>query len=214
MSALRPRLVVIAGPNGSGKTSITHQLHDLRHKWMAGCAYINPDNIAQEELAGWNDQASILRAAQLATDRREVCLREGRDLAFETVFSTQEKLDFLLRAHRAGFFIRFLFVGTETPVINAKRVAARYLQGGHSVPIEKIVSRYIKSTTNALIAATFVDRAYFYDNSVDLAPNMIPSWSPLFRTESGRLCAKYPCPQQTWAADLYNALATNIPPEK
>lgn len=39
----KPRLIVVAGPNGTGKTSITEQL--LRHEWMGGCVYINPDFI-------------------------------------------------------------------------------------------------------------------------------------------------------------------------
>lgn len=89
MSEVRPRLVVVAGPNGSGKTSITHQLHDLRHKWMAGCDYINPDNIAERELNGWNDPDSILKAARLATERRETCLREQRDFALRRSFPPQ-----------------------------------------------------------------------------------------------------------------------------
>lgn len=206
MITLRPRLIVVAGPNGSGKTSITHQMHDLRHKWMAGCAYINPDDIAEQELNGWNDPASVLLAAQLAEERRERCLREGRDFAFETVFSTQAKVDFLARAHEAGFFIRFFFVGTDSPTINAKRVAARFLQGGHTVPIEKIVVRYARSIANAGNAATFVDRAYFYDNSTESLPGIAPTWAPLFRTENGVLVAKYPRPNHLWAANLYDAL--------
>jgi len=43
-SVLKPRLIVVAGPNGAGKTSITEQL--LRHEWMGGCEYVNPDFIA------------------------------------------------------------------------------------------------------------------------------------------------------------------------
>lgn len=43
-AALRPRLIVVAGPNGAGKTSITEQL--LRHEWMGGCTYVNPDATA------------------------------------------------------------------------------------------------------------------------------------------------------------------------
>lgn len=212
MNALRPRLVVVAGPNGSGKTSITRQLHDLRHKWMVGCEYINPDEIAERELAGWNDPASVLAAARLAAERRERCLREGRDFAFETVFSTQEKLDFLLRAHQVGFFIRLFFVGTDSPTINAKRVAVRCLEGGHDVPIAKIISRYTRSMANAGEAATFVDRAYFYDNSVDVAPGAEPDWVPLIRTEEGRLISKYPRPAHPWAAELYDALSA--PPQE
>lgn len=49
---LRPRLIVVAGPNGAGKTSITEQL--LRHEWMGGCAYVNPDYIAHDEFGDWN----------------------------------------------------------------------------------------------------------------------------------------------------------------
>ena len=43
----RPVLIVIAGPNGSGNTSITSRI--LRHEWMEDAVYINPDIIAQEK---------------------------------------------------------------------------------------------------------------------------------------------------------------------
>ena len=42
----KPVLIVIAGPNGSGKTSVT--THLLHHEWMEDAIYINPDMIAQE----------------------------------------------------------------------------------------------------------------------------------------------------------------------
>jgi predicted ABC-type ATPase len=32
-----PKLLVIAGPNGSGKTSVTGQI--LKHEWVEGCEY-------------------------------------------------------------------------------------------------------------------------------------------------------------------------------
>jgi predicted ABC-type ATPase len=43
----KPRLIIVAGPNGSGKTTITDKL--LRHEWIDNCVYINPDFIAQQE---------------------------------------------------------------------------------------------------------------------------------------------------------------------
>jgi predicted ABC-type ATPase len=101
---VQPRLIVVAGPNGSGKTTITDQL--LRHIWMHGCVYINPDMIAQEQFGNWNDPAAIKQAAALATERREQALIDGVDIAFETVFSAPDKLDYVRRARSAGYFVR------------------------------------------------------------------------------------------------------------
>ena len=45
----KPVLIIIAGPNGSGKTSITSKI--LQHEWVESCLYINPDNIEFSILA-------------------------------------------------------------------------------------------------------------------------------------------------------------------
>ncbi|MEO7254287.1 MAG: zeta toxin family protein [Casimicrobium sp.] len=83
--ALRPRLIVVAGPNGAGKTSITEAV--LRHEWMQGCTHINPDNIARDEFGDWNSPDAVVTAANIVSERREDCLRDGTDLAFEPVMS-------------------------------------------------------------------------------------------------------------------------------
>jgi len=44
----KPRLLVIAGPIGAGKTTVTER--GVAHEWFAGCQYINPDFIARDEL--------------------------------------------------------------------------------------------------------------------------------------------------------------------
>ena len=43
----KPILIVIAGPNGSGKTTITSKV--LHHEWLEDAIYVNPDQIAQEK---------------------------------------------------------------------------------------------------------------------------------------------------------------------
>lgn len=72
MRELQPVLCVVAGPNGSGKTSTTEKL--LANEWTADSLYINPDNIAQEEFGDWNSQNAVLKAAQKATQLRYDCL--------------------------------------------------------------------------------------------------------------------------------------------
>jgi predicted ABC-type ATPase len=165
--AERPRLLIVAGPNGSGKTTVTEQ--GLAHTWFQGCEYLNPDLIARDQFGDWNSPHAVLQAAQEAERRREACLAERRSLAFETVFSAANKVDYVRRAIEAGHFVRLFFVGTTAPEINAARVARRVMQGGHDVPIPKIVSRYVGAIANCAEVAPEVDRLYLYDNSVDEA---------------------------------------------
>ena len=40
MGERKPLLIVVAGPNGSGKTTITAKV--LHHEWMEDSYYINP----------------------------------------------------------------------------------------------------------------------------------------------------------------------------
>lgn len=180
----RPILIIIAGPNGSGKTSITKEI--LHHEWVENCLYINPDDIAKDTFGDWNSSDAILSAAKLSTQMREDCISEGKSLIFETVLSAFDKLEFIQKAKAEGYFIRLFFVGTESPTINASRIAQRVMQGGHDVPITKIISRYSKSISNSCIVSKIVDRAYFYDNSVELANPQL-----LFRVVNGKVAKEY-----------------------
>ncbi|MCQ2264472.1 MAG: zeta toxin family protein [Bacteroidales bacterium] len=195
----RPTLCVVAGPNGSGKTSTTVQL--LANEWTEDSLYINPDNIAMQKFGDWNSSKAVMEAAQYATELRYKCLSERRDFVFETVFSSDEKLDFLKNAHQKGFFIRFFFVCTNSPEINIMRIAKRYLNGGHEVPISKVFSRYYKSIENACLAIEFVDRAYIYDNSIE---NQTPQL--LYRTINGKVVKRYVNTLPEWAEQLINPM--------
>jgi predicted ABC-type ATPase len=142
----KPVLIVIAGPNGSGKTTITRKV--LKHEWLEGSVYINPDNIARDMFGDWNSPEAVMSAAKYATDMREKLLSEKKSMIFETVLSATDKVEFMLRAKKEGYFIRLFFISTESPTINAARIAGRVIEGGHDVPITKIISRYTKSIAN------------------------------------------------------------------
>lgn len=194
----KPILIVIAGPNGSWKTSVTNQL--LKHHWIENCVYINPDQIAEDEFGGWNNIDAIYKAAKIAEERRENCIKENKSLIFETVFSANDKIDFIKKAISNGYFIRFFFIGTNHPEINAKRITNRVLEGGHDVPITKIITRYSKSISNCTIISNIVDRLYVYDNSIDFSEAKL-----LFRTSNGKLLKKYSDINE-WAKPIYKSI--------
>jgi len=194
----KPKLVIIAGPNGSGKTSVTGKI--LEHQWIENCIYINPDNIAQDDFGDWNSPEAVIKAANRAAELREEYLLKKEGVLFETVLSATDKLDYIKRAKEAGYFIRLFYVGTDHPSINASRIAHRVMEGGHDVPISKIISRFTKSIANCSIVASYVDRLYVYDNSVEYAEPKL-----LFRASNGKLEKTY-TDVNIWAQSIFKSL--------
>ncbi len=193
--AKKPVLIVIAGPNGSGKTSVTSKI--LQHEWMEDSVYINPDIVAQEKFGDWNSAEAIKKAVVYCEEWREKCLAERKSLIFETVLSAKDKIDYIERAKKAGFFIRLFFVCTKSPAINASRIAQRVMKGGHDVPITKVISRYQKSILNCKYIATKVDRTYLYDNSIDDAEQQL-----LIRLSDGLIAKRYVNELPEWAKQI------------
>ena len=148
----KPRLLVIAGPDGSGKSTVTKGLP------LIGL-YVNADEI--KRVSGCSDP----EAAQEAEQLRELLLARGADFTFETVLSTDRNLSLLRRAKEAGYEICAVFVLTSDAEINARRVKARAAAGGHDVPEEKIRSRYEKSLRNLSPLVRIADRTRVVDNS-------------------------------------------------
>ena len=68
------------------------------------------------------------------------------------------------------------------------------MEGGHDVPITKIISRYHKSILNCKRIALFADRVYVYDNSVDNTEARL-----LFRLTEGQLFKRYTDDIPLWA---------------
>ncbi len=199
MNENKPKLIVIAGPNGSGKTSVTGKI--LEHEWIEGCIYVNPDNIARDRYGDWNSPEAVVKAANYAAEIRKKCLVERQSLVFETVLSASDKLDYIENAIYNGFFVRLFFVGTDSPIINAARIAQRVMEGGHDVPISKVISRYAKSIANCCFAAKIVDRLYIYDNSQQFAEPKL-----LFRGRSGILEKQYAYDINNWALPILNSI--------
>ncbi len=162
---------------------------------LEGVECLNPDEIARDRFGDWNSPPAIRSAANWAAQRRNELLLRGAGIAFESVLSTDEKIDFLARAKDAGYLVRVFFIATSDPRINAARVADRVLAGGHAVPIEKILSRHVRAIGNLAPTIALADRVYIYDNSTESVEARLCA-----RTEDGLLRKIYDLPPQ-WIAD-------------
>ena len=190
----QPVLIVLAGPNGSGKTTFATQL--TQHKWGEGCLFLNADELA-EELGGWNDTDCVQKAQLMVREKLREALENKTSLIYETVFSHPSKLEIIKEARQKGYFIRLFFICTESPRINIDRVADRYSKGGHTVPGDKVSNRYTRAMLYGAEALQLVQRGYVYDNS-KLASQTDNSFELLFRTIDGEQIKLYSEPA-SWA---------------
>lgn len=96
---------------------------------------------------------------------RHKLLERGISFTFETVMSSADKVEFLQKAQHRGFRTYLYFVATDDPIINISRVRNRVRLGGHSVPDDKVISRYVRSLNLLPEAIRHTNRAYIFDNS-------------------------------------------------
>lgn len=148
----KPEIIVFAGPNGSGKTTVTKLAKVIE-------PYINADEIKR------TNYCSDLEAAQIAEKMRKECVAKNISFTFETVLPTDRNLKLLQKAKDKGFFIRCIYVLTSNSDINVARVESRVENGGHSVPEDKIRSRYEKALSLVPELIKVCDILHIYDNS-------------------------------------------------
>ena len=147
-----PEVIVFAGPNGSGKTTITGMAKTVGE-------YINADDIKRTTLC------TDIEAAQKAEELREKMILEKKEFTFETVLSTDRNLLLLKKAKDQGYFVRCIYVLTANADINVARVSARQAIGGHGVPEDKIRSRYSKALALIPRLVEVCDILHVYDNT-------------------------------------------------
>ena len=89
-----------------------------------------------------------MEATVLVAMMRYESIAKKEDFTFETVLSSENKLNILRKAKEEGFFIKCVFVLTVDPQINIARIESRVAAGGHNVDSSKVIQRYYKSINN------------------------------------------------------------------
>jgi predicted ABC-type ATPase len=168
VDALAPRIYVLAGPNGGGKSSIggvALQQH--------GVEYFNPDAAARRILAA-NPGISLDRANSAAWHQGKRLLERAIDehgsFAFETMLGGRTITALLDRALANGLEVRVWYVALSTPDLHVARVYARVARGGHPIPESTIRDRYTSSRLNLIRLLPKLTELRVYDNSEDADP--------------------------------------------
>ena len=148
----KPMILVLAGPNGSGKSTITTFFDKIGK-------YTNADDVVAT--TGMNN----MEAAILVDRMRYESIAKKEDFTFETVLSSEYKLNILRTAKEEGYFIKCVFVLTIYPQINIARIESRVAAGGHNVASDKVIERYYKSINNIKVLLSICDIVHVYDNT-------------------------------------------------
>lgn len=157
-----PRVVIIAGPNGTGKTTFAREF--LPNE--AHCPdFINADLIAAS-LSPFAPEAAALRAGRLMLEEIEIRITRRRSFAFETTLSGLGYARQIPEWRRMGYFVNLVFLSLPNVEMALSRVAGRVAQGGHSIPEAVVRRRFDSGLRNFLrLYKPLVKAWVLYDNS-------------------------------------------------
>jgi predicted ABC-type ATPase len=162
MAEQRPQLRIIAGPNGSGKTTF---VRDFLPRYVSIPHFVNADLIAAG-LEPFAPEIAALRAGRLMVEEIRRLAAEQADFAFETTLSGRSYVPMLRGFRDQGYRVYLYFLWLPDVALNLERVAQRVRQGGHNVPEEDVKRRYRRGIANFLrIYRGLSDSWIVFDNS-------------------------------------------------
>lgn len=176
-------ITVIAGVNGSGKSSIVGAY--IR---QAGGDFCNPDEITRTLLAerpALAPEAANAEAWQIGFRQLQRAMERDDDYTFETTLGGNSIRDALLDAAERGRAVRVIYVGLESVALHLERVAARVARGGHPIPEERIRRRWESSRYNLTQLIPQCHAVRVIDNSAPMRAGK-PRPRTLFHLEAGR----------------------------
>lgn len=163
---MRKEIVVFAGPNASGKSTIAAKM--LKSQGMPDI-YLSVNEMVKDKnfSAIYDERTKYISALNYFSFLTEMLIESEDSFAFETVLSSHHKIDLIKKAKAKGYKIRVVYVTTSSPHINLKRVERRLYEGGPEVPWDKVISRYEKCMNNLADIWNLVDVMDIYDTSED-----------------------------------------------
>jgi predicted ABC-type ATPase len=167
-SRTAPRIYVLAGVNGAGKSSIGGAAFRA-----FGADYYNPDEAARAIIAvnpGLTQTDANGAAWQHGKRLLERAIAKRLDFAFETTLGANTIPRILAEAAADGCEIHVWYAGLASPELYIERVRARVRKGGHDIPEADIRRRYKHSRLNLIELLPKLAALRVYDNSAQADP--------------------------------------------
>ncbi|MGV3638169.1 MAG: zeta toxin family protein [Flavobacteriales bacterium] len=162
MAKRKPRCIIIAGPNGAGRTTFARE---FLPKDAGILHFVNADLIAAG-LSPLDPPAAQVAAARILLEELDRLAKARVDFAFETTLSGRTYLDRIKNWRESGYLVELVFLKLSHVDIALKRVLIRVKQGGHFVPESDVRRRFQRGVINfEVLYKAAADRWALYDNS-------------------------------------------------
>ncbi|MBR0111186.1 MAG: zeta toxin family protein [Bacteroidales bacterium] len=133
-----PKMYIISGCNGSGKTTASYTLLPQ----MLDCnQFVNSDEFAKS-LSPFDPSAASVSASRYMLMKYHFLLNRSMDFGIETTLATRALLNMVKDAQAGGYEVTILYFWLNSPELAIARVRNRVSAGGHNIPDEVIRRRY------------------------------------------------------------------------
>ena len=159
---MRKNIYIIAGPNGSGKTTFAKEfLPDY-----AECPnFVNADLIAQG-LAPFAPRRAAIKAGRLVLQQIHEFAERNVDFAFETTLSGKSYVSLFKELKAKGYVLHIFFLWIPSPELAIERIKDRVREGGHNIPLEDVRRRFTRGIYNFFkLYEPLLDSWILFDNS-------------------------------------------------
>ena len=141
---LAPRAIIIAGPNGSGKTTFAREFLPVE----GNCpTFINADLIAQG-LSPFQPETMAVEASRLMLERVRQMVAKREEFAVETTLAGRAYLRMIREWKELGYQVELMFLQLPSAELAVERVRQRVAQGGHNIPERDIRRRFERGIAN------------------------------------------------------------------
>lgn len=140
--SVEKELIIIAGANGSGKTTFAiPYVEELEYD------FLNADEIAKK-LSSQGFDNPLIKAGRIFFTKLSEYIEQENSFVVETTLSGNYVKKIAKKAKLKGYKVQVIYIFLESEELCVERVKARVIKGGHNVPEEDIKRRYFRSKEN------------------------------------------------------------------